>query len=549
MGQFMSLVGIFVLLGICWLMSNNRRKMNFQTIVVGTMMQVGLGAILLKWEPGIELIKEFSLGVEGFLKLSEAGSGLVFGKLGLNAESGFQFAFQILPTIIFFSAVMSVLYYLGVMQIVITVLAKLFRRALGTSGSESLSVSANIFVGQTEAPLLIRPFLPDMTRSELFAVMCGGFATVAGGVLALYIGMGIDAGHLIVASVMSAPAALVVAKIMYPETEVSPTLGDVKMPDIDGGDNIIDAAAKGATDGLYLALNVAAMLIAFLGLVAVCDWILGGLDGWIDGELLGGTLMANKEHSGFVPGSLTTIFGTLLAPIAFVMGVPWEESSAIGNLLGQKLAVNEFVGYMTLTDLMKTGQISERSAIIATYALCGFANFGSIGIQIGGISALAPERRKDLAAIGLKAMLGGAFATWITACVAGLMIGGSTAKIVPAKADSAPSEAQAKTDVAKEAPKAIEGADQGAVEERTVDTDVREAAKNSPNGNVDGDAKGSPHGGADASLKMGRKTGLTNAASGAPPADGHGNGARNAPPKTPTVIKTPTQAEVSPSAP
>ena len=431
MSQFMSLVGILVLLGICWLMSNNRKKMNFQTIGVGILMQVAFGAILLKWQPGVDAIKDFSLGVEGFLQLSEAGSGLVFGALGQNEKSGFQFAFQILPTIIFFSAFMAVLYYLGIMQIVITLLAKVFRRALGTSGSESLSVSANIFVGQTEL-LLIRPFLPEMTRSELFAVMCGGFATVAGGVLALYIGMGVNAGHLIVASVMSAPAALVVAKIMYPETEVSPTMGDVKMPDIDAGDNVIDAAAKGATDGLHLALNVAAMLIAFLALVAVADWMLGGIDEWIDGDVLGGEQMANKEYSGFVPGSLTTIFGTLLAPIAFVMGVPWSEATAVGNLLGQKLAVNEFVGYMTLTDLMKAGAISERSAIISTYALCGFANFGSIGIQIGGISALAPERRKDLAAIGFKAMLGGAFATWITACVAGLMIGGSTEKMTPA---------------------------------------------------------------------------------------------------------------------
>ena len=431
MDQAMSFVGILALLGIAWLMSNNRRLMNVQTIVVGILLQVILGAILLKWEPGIAAISAFSDGVKSFLKLSEQGSGMVFQDLGLSAKSGFQFAFQILPTIIFFSAVMAVLYYLGIMQIVIKFMAKFVKRAMGTSGSETLSVSANIFVGQTEAPLMIRPFLPNMTRSELFTVMVGGFATVAGGVLAAYIGMGVDAGHLVVASVMSAPAALVIAKIMYPETEVSETAGDVALPEIDSGDNVIDAAARGATDGLKLALNVAAMLIAFLGLVAVADWILGGLDAWIDGSLLGGEQMANKEFSGFFPGSLTTVFGTLLAPIAFVMGVPWADAAAVGNLLGQKLAVNEFVGYQTLSDLIKNGIISERSAIIATYALCGFANFGSIGIQIGGIAALAPERRKDLARMGFKAMLGGAFATWLTACVAGLMIGAPSTPIKP----------------------------------------------------------------------------------------------------------------------
>ncbi|MBV71067.1 MAG: NupC/NupG family nucleoside CNT transporter [Myxococcales bacterium] len=426
MDQFMSFVGILALLGLAWLMSNNRRLMNWQTIGVGLLLQVILGAILLKWQPGIDGISAFSDGVKGFLKLSEQGSGMVFQDLGLSAKSGFQFAFQILPTIIFFSAVMAVLYYLGLMQIIISFMAKFVKKAMGTSGSETLSVSANIFVGQTEAPLMIRPFLPQMTKSELFTVMVGGFATVAGGVLAAYIGMGVDAGHLVVASVMSAPAALVVAKIMYPETEVSQTAGDVALPDIDSGDNVIDAAARGATDGLKLALNVAAMLIAFLGLVAVADWLLGGLDSLIDGSMLGGEQMANKEFSGFFPGSLTTIFGTLLAPIAFVMGVPWADAAAVGNLLGQKLAVNEFVGYQTLSDLIKSGTITERSAVISTYALCGFANFGSIGIQIGGIAALAPERRKDLASMGFKAMLGGAFATWLTACVAGLMIGAPT---------------------------------------------------------------------------------------------------------------------------
>lgn len=429
--RLMSLVGILVLLGCAWLMSNNKRKINMRTVIVGISLQLTFGVLLLWWPPGQAAFRTFSDGVASFLALSDQGAMFLFGNLADPKHYftdgsfwpgfGFQFAFKVLPTIVFFSAFMAILYYLGVMQVVIRGLARVMQKLLGTSGSETLSVTANIFVGQTEAPLLIRPFLATMTNSELLTIMVGGFATVAGGVLAGYIGMGIPAGHLIVASVMSAPAALVVGKIIHPETEQSVTAGDVELPTIESGDNVIDAAARGTTDGLKLAVNVGAMLLAFISLIAFVDWVLGGVDGLIDGRMLGGSLLASGEYAGFVPGSLQTLFGTLLAPLAFVMGVPWTDAGEVGNLLGIKLAVNEFVGYAELSKLIVEGELGPRAQMIATYALCGFANFSSIGIQIGGISALAPERRGDLARLGLKAMLGGAIASWLTACVAGLV--------------------------------------------------------------------------------------------------------------------------------
>ncbi len=432
--RLMSLAGMAVLLGIAWLLSNNRRRINYRTVAVGIGMQLFFGVLLLWWEPGRLAFRHFSDLVAQFLSLSDKGAEFLFANLadprhfftdgGTWPGFGFQFAFKVLPTIIFFSAFMAIMYYLGVMQVVVRFLARVMQKALGTSGSETLSVSANIFVGQTEAPLLIRPFLETMTRSELLTVMVGGFATVAGGVLAGYIGMGIDPGHLIVASVMSAPAALVVGKIIHPETEQSLTSGKVELPSIDAGGNIIDAAAKGTTDGLKLAVNVGAMLLSFIALIALVDWVLGGVDRLVDGIWFDGALQENGEYAGFLPGSLRTFFGTLLAPLAFVMGVPWADAKEVGNLLGIKVAVNEFVGYAELSKMIDGAGavISERAQVIATYALCGFANFSSIGIQIGGISALAPSRRGDLARLGLKAMAGGAIASWLTACVAGLVL-------------------------------------------------------------------------------------------------------------------------------
>ena len=406
-----------------------------------------LAAVTVAWLVASGLYGEaifdtFSKKVSSFLELSDYGARFLFGNLADRQYFfpggaanwpgfGFQFAFKVLPTIIFFGGFMAVLYYLGIMQRVIEALARFMRWTIGTSGAETLSCTANIFVGQTEAPLLIRPFLNDMTRSELLTVMVGGFATIAGGVLAAYIAMGIPAGHLIAASVMSAPAALVVGKIIYPELEHSVTAGDVDLPEIDSGGNVIEAAANGITDGLKLAVNVGAMLIGFIALIAVLDLCLNWIDSLIDGGLLhgawvtygaGGMSPVVGEYVGVIPGSLQTLFGTLLRPLAWLMGVPWPDAAKVGNLLGIKISLNELVAYSLLGTYMHEGAISSRAAIISTYALCGFANFSSIGIQLGGISAVAPRRRAALASLGLKAMLGGAIASWLTATIAGLLL-------------------------------------------------------------------------------------------------------------------------------
>ena len=391
---------------------------------------------------GQRVFQSFSGQVAHFLSLSDYGAEFLFGNLAVGSYFfpgsdywpgfGFQFAFKVLPTIIFFGGFMGVLYYLGIMQKVIDALSKFMRWTIGTSGAETMSCSANIFVGQTEAPLLIKPFVDKMTNSELLTIMVGGFATIAGGVLAGYIAMGVPAGHLVAASVMSAPAALVIGKIIFPELEHSETAGDVELPKIDSGTNVIEAVSNGILDGLKLAVNVGAMLIGFIALIAVLDLLLNVLDKFIDGSLLGGVYCdyatqgmlspAEGEYSGYFPGSLKTLFGTVLRPLAFLMGVPWEDAASVGNLLGIKLSLNEFVAFGTLGSYIQEGVLSERAIIISTYALCGFANFSSIGIQIGGISAIAPKRKTDLSKLGLKAMLGGAIASWLTATIAGILL-------------------------------------------------------------------------------------------------------------------------------
>jgi CNT family concentrative nucleoside transporter len=408
---------------------------------------------------GEDVFAVFSEKVASFLSLSDYGARFLFGNLAdpeyffPGASSmwpgfGFQFAFKVLPTIVFFGGFMGVLYHLGVMQKVIEAMARFMRWTVGTSGAETLSCSANIFVGQTEAPLLIKPFLNGMTSSELLTVMVGGFATIAGGVLAGYIAMGVPAGHLIAASVMSAPAALVMGKIIFPELQHSATAGDTRLPDVSVGGNVVEAATNGITDGLKLAVNVGAMLLGFIALIAVVDVLLNWVDGIVDGRVLvwldsvsgglvsrlepavgtrvtygaGGMSPAVAEYVGFFPGSLQTLFGTVLRPLAFLMGVPWEDAGRVGNLLGIKLSLNEFVAYGTLGDYLARNALGDRATIIATYALCGFANFSSIGIQIGGIAALAPERRSELAKLGLRAMFGGALASWMTATIAGMLL-------------------------------------------------------------------------------------------------------------------------------
>ena len=432
MERWISVLGTVVLVGIAWLFSMNRKKINWKTVGVGIALQVILALIVLVSPPGRWFFSKMNDVIVRMLSFSEDGARFLFGNLVANyipvgvlenhnfvetirtvAYGGAFFAFSVLPTIIFFSSLMSVMYYLGVMQLIVLAFAKVMTKFMGVSGAESLSCSANIFVGQTEAPLLVRPFISDMTKSELLAVMTGGMATVAGGVMAAYVGMLKDyfpsiAGHLLTASVMSAPAALVMAKIILPETGESKTAGVVKIHYEKTDANIIDAAANGATVGLQLALNVAGCLIAFMSLLAMLIFLIG----WTGGLV------------GFAGLSLQKIFGFIFAPLAWIMGVPWKDCFIIGNLMGVKTAVNEFVAYFDFAVFIKQnpGVLAERSMIIATYALCGFSNFLSIAIQIGGIGALAPNRRHDLAKLGLWAVLAGSLACFMSATIAGILI-------------------------------------------------------------------------------------------------------------------------------
>lgn len=426
MERYIGVVGLITLLLIAFLMSNNKRRISIRTLISGLALQWAIAILLIKWPAGNAAMQWFADKVAAFLNLSRQGSMFLFGNI-VNPEMmetfGFQFAFGILPTIIFFASFMSILYYLGIMQKVVELFGWIMSRIMKTSGSESLSCSANVFLGQTEAPLLVRPFLGHCTLSELHAIMVGGFGTIAGAVMAGYIQMGVPPQHIIIASCMAAPASLMIAKIIFPETEHSETLGDVKLPRLDVGRNVLDAASRGVTDGLQLALNVAAMLVAFITLIAVADKMLGWGDRLIDGSLLQGTLMENGEYSGWFPGSLKTIFGSILSPLAYLLGVPKADVYNVGHLLGIKIAVNEFVAYSKLAPMIKDGLISQKAGIMATYMLCGFANFASIGIQIGGIGALAPERRSDLAKVALRAMFGGAIVSCMTAAIAGLLLG------------------------------------------------------------------------------------------------------------------------------
>jgi CNT family concentrative nucleoside transporter len=397
-----ALVGLVVILAIAWLLSTNRRLVPWRTVLVGTGLQLVFAVLILKTAPGRAFFLWASHAVTTFLDFADAGSRFVFGE----DFRDHLVAFKVLPTIIFFSSVIAILYHVGLVQKVVRAFAWLMMRLMGTSGAESFSAAGNVFVGCTEAPLLVRPYIAGMTTSELMAVMTGGFATIAGGVFAAYVGMGVEPGHLIAASVMSAPAALVMAKLMYPETEESATAGTVKVDVASPYVNLLDAAAEGAAAGLKLALNVGAMLIAFIALIAVVNAGLGALGGLF----------------GFEGLSLEWIFGQLLRPLAYLMGVPWGEADRVGTLLGIKTVVNEFVAYAQMREMVAAGELSARSEAIATYALCGFSNFATIAITIGGIGAIAPERKADLARLGLRAMVGGALACFQTATIAGLLL-------------------------------------------------------------------------------------------------------------------------------
>ena len=400
------ILGIFVLLGIAYILSNNKSKIDFKLVSWGLGIQFLFALLILKSPIGKPVFSYLDKIITKLISFSDAGSDFLFKSF--VPDVGFHvglinFAFRALPTIVFFSGLMAVMYHWGIIQFVVKWIAKGMQKTMGTSGSETLSVSANIFVGQTEAPLMIRPFISKMTKSELMSVMTGGFATAAGGVLALYVIWLKDipgiAGHLLAASVMSAPAAMVIAKIIYPETEESETMGDLKVEVEKTDTNSLDALGRGATEGLKLAVNVAAMLVAFVSVVAMFNYILG----------FGGT-------------SLQEIMGLLFKPLAWTMGVPWEEAEIMGTLMGEKLALTELIAFGDLRNFISNGELSERTAIIASYALCGFANFGSIGIQIGGLSSIAPNRRSDIASLAFKAMIGGALASWITASIAGILI-------------------------------------------------------------------------------------------------------------------------------
>ena len=422
MSLFMSLVGMVVLLAIAFAFSNNRKAINLRTVGGAFAIQFILGAFVLYVPWGRDLLNGFSTGVSNVINYGNDGSSFLFGGLVSDkmfevfGGGGFIFAFRVLPTLIFFSALISVLYYIGVMQWVIKILGGALQKALGTSRAESMSAAANIFVGQTEAPLVVRPFVPKMTQSELFAVMCGGLASVAGGVLAGYASMGVPLEYLVAASFMAAPGGLLFAKILHPETDQPHE--DIEEA-MDGGDdkpaNVIDAAAGGAASGLQLALNVGAMLIAFVGLIALINGMLGGIGGWF----------------GMPELTLELILGYAFSPLAFLIGVPWDEAVVAGSFIGQKLVINEFVAYLNFTPYLgegaqvvaATGEVmSEKTTAIISFALCGFANLSSIAILLGGLGSLAPNRRSDIARMGVKAVLAGTLSNLMAATIAGFCL-------------------------------------------------------------------------------------------------------------------------------
>jgi len=403
--RLVGLFGIVTILGLGVALSSNRRAISWRVVAWGVGLQAVFAVFVLRIPVGQQIFQALGRFVTAILGFSYVGSAFVFGEIGKQHSSlGVIFAFQVLPAIIFVSALFAIMYYLGIMQLVVRVFAVVMNRVMGASGAESLNVAASIFMGQTEAPLTIRPFLPRMTRSELMTVMTAGMAHVSGAIMAAYIAFGIEARHLLTAVIMTAPGTIMMSKIIEPETAVPETMGGVKV-DIPRTDvNVVDAAARGTTEGLYLMLNVIAMLVSFIALVALAN----GAFGWLHGR------------AGWFPANIQTVLGWLFAPIAWVMGVPWHDSGTIGSLLGTRMVLNEFIAYSQLGPLRET--LSPVSFTIATFALCGFANIGSVGIQIGGIGALAPERKHDLARLGFRAMLAGTLANFLSATLAGMLL-------------------------------------------------------------------------------------------------------------------------------
>ncbi len=414
--KLISAFGLIVLVGVAWLLSERKRLFPWRVVLWGVVLQFSFGLFILHTEIGKAIFGKCQDGVNRFIGFANEGNQMVFGPLAkrelleksFGANDAFLFVIVVTGTVILISAVSSLLYHYGILQLIVRGAAWVMRKVMGTSGSETLSAAANIFMGQTEAPLVIKPYLPGMTRSELNCMMVGGFSTIAGGVMAVYSGaLNIPAGHLLTASVMSAPAALLIAKVMVPETEVSETAAGATAKIPRETVNGIDALCTGAGDGMKLAINVAAMLIAFTAVVAAVNWLLG----W-------GFAQVGWETQK----PLQTLLGYANAPFAWIMGIQTKDCVAVGQALGERIVLNEFIGYLSLADMKKAALIDERSYTLATYALCGFANLASVAIQIGGIGALAPTRRNDLAALGMKAMVGGLLASYMTACVCGVLL-------------------------------------------------------------------------------------------------------------------------------
>ena len=398
MERYIGILGLIVILGVAYAASLDRKAIKPRIIVWGLILQFSFALFVMKIPVGKVILSGLATATNGLMNKANAGAEFIFGDLATTDSLGFIFVVKALPIIIFLSSLFSILYYVGVLQLIVRVMAKVMVRTMGTSGAESLATAANVFMGQTEAPLVIAPYIDKMTYSEVALVMVGGMATISGAVLGVYIGFGAQAEFLLAASIMNAPAAIVMAKMLVPETGEPLTRGEVKLKLERKEVNIIDAAARGAGAGMTLSLNIAAMLIAFVSLIALVNWPLQYL----------GT-------------SLEQIFALVFAPLAYLMGVPWNESGVVGNLIGQKVIVNEFVAYQSLGVLKAAGEISARAELITTYALCGFANIASIAIQIGGIGGLAPTRKPDLARLGMRALLGGSLATFMTASIAGLL--------------------------------------------------------------------------------------------------------------------------------
>jgi concentrative nucleoside transporter, CNT family len=407
MGRFTGIFGLLAILAVCFLFSTKRRAIQPRVLLWGLGLQFAFAFLILKTDFG-RVFNAATVVVNAMLAYAEAGSEFVFGPLGVKTGPfGVVFAFQVLPIVIFTASFFSVLYYLGVMQVIIRGMAIVMQRVMGASGAESTNVAASIFMGQTEAPLTIRPFLERTTQSELFTIMTSGMAHISGAVMAAYVKIAhVDIKHLLTAVIMTAPATIMLAKMLVPEVEQPETAGKVDIHVERPGVNLLDAAARGAGDGLHLALNIAAMLIAFLALIAMLNGILG----WAHG----------LPGLGWLPPTMQSIFGAVFSPVAWLMGVSWKDAPAIGNLLGTRLVLNEFVSFMQLGPMQT--QLDPRSFTIATYALCGFANFSAIAIQIGGIGGLAPSRKSDIARLGLKAVAAGTMANFMSACIAGMLL-------------------------------------------------------------------------------------------------------------------------------